>query len=252
MLWYKSWLETRWRFLIGLALLICSAAGGVFLYPPVVKLTATLPVPNLGGRLGEKIREAMSLAQSFNGFIWTNWFRQNLTQMGTLFAILLGTASLMSESSGALFTFSLPVTRQRLMHVRAMTGLAELFAIILIPTMLIPLLAPAIRQRYGVGSALVHVICFFVGASLFFALALLLSTIFNDVWRPVMIAVAIAVVVALADQLFEIRILGVFRVMNGERWFRDGQLPWPGLIATAVVSASIYYAAVRNLVRRDF
>ena len=31
MLWYKSWLETRWRFLIGLVLLMLSACGTVLL-----------------------------------------------------------------------------------------------------------------------------------------------------------------------------------------------------------------------------
>ena len=41
MLWYKSWLETRWRFLIGFALLTLSAMGCVgarkalSLWPPV-------------------------------------------------------------------------------------------------------------------------------------------------------------------------------------------------------------------------
>src|SRR5260370_15354436 len=35
MLWYKSWLETRWRFLIGLVLLLFSALSTVFTYPQV-------------------------------------------------------------------------------------------------------------------------------------------------------------------------------------------------------------------------
>ncbi len=38
MLWYKSWLETRWRFVIGLVLLMFSAASTVFTYPEVIKL----------------------------------------------------------------------------------------------------------------------------------------------------------------------------------------------------------------------
>ena len=40
MLWYKSWLETRWRFLIGLALLMLSAGGTVLAYPQVVEAAA--------------------------------------------------------------------------------------------------------------------------------------------------------------------------------------------------------------------
>jgi len=251
MLWYKSWLETRWRFLIGLSLLLCSAAGAVLTYPQVVRLTAAIPTANVPGMLGERIREAVELSRSFRGYVWSNWFRQNLLQTGTLFAILLGIAGLLSESGGALFTLSLPVSRQRLLHVRAAAGLAELFALVFIPSMLLALLSPAIGQSYSMSSVLAHSVCFFVGASLFFSLALLLSTMFSDPWRPVMIAVGIAVALALIEA-FDVHALGVFRVMSGESWFRHGRLPWPGLLATAAVSVSVYYGAVRNLVRRDF
>jgi len=44
MLWYKSWLETRWRFLIGLVLLMIVAAGTVFDYPAVAKLAPLAPL----------------------------------------------------------------------------------------------------------------------------------------------------------------------------------------------------------------
>lgn len=250
MLWYKSWLETRARFLIGLFVLLCSAASVVLVYPQVTKMMASMQV-NMTGVLGERVREATQLARTFDGYVWSSWFRQNLSQIGTLLAILLGTASLVSESGGALFTLSLPVSRQRLLHVRAASGLAQLFALVLIPTLLLALLAPAVGERYGVAGALVHVVCFFVGASLFFCIAILLSTIFGDPWRPLMIAVGIALALGLAG-LFDVPALGVFRVMSGESWFRDGRMPWPGLLATAAVSASIYYGAVRNLVRRDF
>lgn len=250
MLWYKSWLETRWRFLIGLGLLFCSAAGAVLVYPQMVKLTAAIPM-NVPGRLGDRIREAAELSRSFRGYVWSNWFRQNLMQTGTLFAILLGIAGLLSEPGGALFTLSLPVSRRRLLHVRAATGLVELFAVIFIPSMLMAILAPAIGQSYGVGSVLAHSLCFFVAATLFFGLALLLSTIFGDPWRPLMIAVGAAIALALIET-FDVPALGLFRVMSGESWFREGRLPWPGLLATAAISASLYYGAVVNLVRRDF
>ena len=42
MLWYKSWLETRWRFLIGLVLLVCSAMFIVLAYPRLIQLLQPL------------------------------------------------------------------------------------------------------------------------------------------------------------------------------------------------------------------
>jgi hypothetical protein len=254
MLWYKSWLETRWRFLIGVAILCCSAAVTVFTYPKVQELMEYVPT-NLGGMIGDRIREAAELASSFRGYVWSQWLRQNLVQTGTLFAVLLGIASVFTPSRGALFTLSLPVSRQRVLGVRAITGLAELFSLAFLPSLLLPLLAPAIHQSYSAGDALAHGLCFFVVASLFFSLALFFSTVFSDPWRPLLIALGLAIAIGLGEQVLRFAIPslpGLFRVMSGESWFRDGRLPWPGLAAAAAISASIYYGAVRNLARRDF
>jgi hypothetical protein len=251
MLWYKSWLETRWRFLIGLVLLLCSAAAAVLSYPQVVKLLPQVP-PNVDCLLGEKIREAAELARSYRGFVWSSWFRQNLTQTASLFAVLLGTASFLSLEGGALFTLSLPVSRRRLVSVRAATGLAELFVLVFVPSLLIPLLSPAVGERYALGSTLIHSVCLFIAASVFFGLALLLSTVFGDLWRPLLIALAVAFALAIAEQFLPSSAFSLYSLMSGETYFRTGRLPWGGLLAATAVSASLYAAAVASLTRRDF
>src|SRR5258708_38341711 len=121
MVWYKSWLETRWRFLLGLALLVCSAAGSVLVYLEVLRLLPALPV-NLTGELGRRVREAADLARSFRGYVWSNWFRQNLSHGVTLFAALLGTAGVPSHSGGAPFPLSLPLSPPPLFAPRARPG----------------------------------------------------------------------------------------------------------------------------------
>jgi hypothetical protein len=251
MLWYKSWLETRWRFLIGLGMLLCSAAVTVLTYPEVIKLLPMVPA-NLSGPLGERIREAAELARSYRGYIWSSWFRQNLSQWTTLFAILLGTAALLVQSGGDLFTLSLPVSRTRLLGVRAATGLVELFAIALIPSLLIPILSPAIRESYGIGSTLMYGACVFVAASIFFSIALLLSTVFSDAWRPLLITFAIALGLGLIDQILRNPSFSVYGVMSAETYFRNGRVPWLGLLGAAAASTALFYAAVVNIQRRDF
>src|SRR5436309_7227925 len=121
MLWYKSWLETRWRFVIGLGLLMLSACGTVLAYPEVMKLMPMTPDLNLSGEIGRRIKEAAELSREYRGYVWSSWFRGNMPQMWVLFAVLLGTGGLLSQSSGggALFTLSLPTTRNRLLGVRA-------------------------------------------------------------------------------------------------------------------------------------
>jgi hypothetical protein len=255
MLWYKSWLETRSRFLIGLALLMCSAAATVLTYPKVLELLKTMPPVETGGEIGRRIREAAELAQQYRGYVWSQWFGQNLIQLWTIFAVILGTGGLLSQASGggALFTLSLPVSRRRHLAVRGGIGLAERCALALVPSLLVPLLSPGIGQSYSVGDALAHALCLFVAGSVFFSLAFLLSTVFGDVWRPLLIALCAAAVLAIGEQFVgTLSDYGVIATMSGEHYFRAGALPWAGLLLSAAVSAALLYGSSVNLARRDF
>ena len=149
MLWYKSWLETRWRFVIGLVLLSLSACGTVLTYPQVVQLLPLASQVDLGGEIGRRVAEAMQLAHNYDGYVWSQWFRQNMTQQWAFFSELLGTGGLLAQASGGggLFTLSLPVSRSRLLGVRAATGLADLLALAVIPSVLLPLLSPMVDER---------------------------------------------------------------------------------------------------------
>jgi len=255
MLWYKSWMETRWRFLIGLVLLICSAAGTVLAYPEVVRLLPLAPKLDVGGEIGRRVTEAIELSRDYRSYVWSQWFRQNLPQMWALFAVLLGTGGLLSQASGGgtLFTLSLPASRNRLLGVRAVTGLAELLVLAIIPPLLLPVLSPAVGQTYGIGDALVHSACLFIGGAVFFSLTFLLSTVFSDVWRPGLIVFSAAVALALIELAArDLSPYSLFRVMSGEVYFRGGGLPWLGLLASAAMSVAMLCVAARNIARQDF
>jgi len=264
MLWYKAWLETRSRFLVGLVLLIVVACGTVFDYLAVETLMPLASTIDTRGEIGRLLKETADLSREFRGHIWVQWFRQNLTQIGTLFAVLLGSGSLLSHTSGgALFTLSMPASRSRVLGVRAATGLMEFFVLALVPSIMIPLLAPAVGESYSVLDALVHGVCLFIAGATFFSLAVLLSTVFNDLWRPLLIACAVAVTLATGEYVLgrltvsgvmplSFQPFGIFRVMSGEAYFRSGGLPWLGLLAATAISATMLYAAARNMERRDF
>ncbi len=256
MLWYKAWLETRWRFLIGLVLLALSACAVVVGYPEVVKLLSSVPTIEVNGEIGRRIKDVVELSRSYRGYVWSQWFHQNLLQTWTIFAVLLGTGGLLSQASsggGALFTLSLPVTRNQLLAVRAATGLAELAILAFVPSLVLPALSPAIGESYSVADVLVHGACLFVAGTVFFSLAFLLSTVFNDVWRPLLLALGVAIAIGLAEQVSrDLSRYGVFRVMSAEVYVREGGVPWLGLLLSAAVSLSMLYAATKNIARQDF
>ena len=255
MLCYKSWLETRSRFLVGLALLMLSAAAAVAFYPRATELLAMVPTINATGELGRRIKEGAELMRSYRGYIWSQWLRQSYANLMALFAILLGTGGLLSQASGggALFTLSLPVSRARLLGVRAATGLAELAALAFLPPLLIPLLSPGVGQSYGLGDALIHGACLFVAGGVLFSMACLFSTVFHDAWRPALIVCGIAAVIGVCEPFFgDLSRYSLFGIMDGEMYFRGGGVPWLELFASMAVSAAMLFAASNNLARQDF
>jgi hypothetical protein len=259
MLWHQAWLETRWRFLIGLAVLTCSAVVVVYTYPYVAARIASLDAAtaDVGGMLGAQIREGLTVTREYRGYVWWQWFRQNLRDVWTVLAVLLGTGGLLAQTSGggALYTLSLPISRSRLLQVRAVTGLAELTALAFMPTLAIWMLSPTIGQQYSAVEGVVHAICMVIGGTVFFSLAFALSTVFADVWRPALIALAAFYAISFLEIAAEMNgtpHFGLVTAMTGQSYFRSGDVPWAGLAFALVASGALIYAAVRNIERRDF
>jgi ABC-2 type transport system permease protein len=247
MLWYKAWLETRVRFFFGLGVLVCFAVVVVLVYPRVMRevlpLAATVDP------------EGASLLGSYRGYVWSQWFRENVVEVWTYLAVLLGTGGLLIQASsggGALYTLSMPVTRTRLLGVRAAAGLAELFLMAVIPALMFPLLSPLVGQTYGIGEALVYATCLFVAGSVFYSVAFLMSTIFRDVWRPLVVAICAAFGVGFLSRTFHDSLPSSLLVITGESYFRGEGLPWSGLLIRIAASAALLYGALRNIERQDF
>ena len=252
MLWYKAWLDTRSRFWIGLVLLVVMACGIVFEFPQVQKVATTFDPGDAETPLQQQLINAVELSRTMRGFVWHQWFQQNAVTVGALFAALLGTSRLFGSSTrGLLFTLSLPASRRRWLTTRAATGLVELLVLMVLPALVFPLLAPMIGQQYSVVDALVHAVCAFFGIAAFFGLAVLLSMIFRDTWRPILIVCLTAVCVMFFDLLVPNGI-GLLRGLSAESYFRGGSLPWVSLGAFAVATAALLYASVRRLERLDF
>jgi len=254
MLWYKSWLETRWRFLIGFALLLMMACSAVVTYPRVERLLPyaqpLLRDVDTTSVVGRQILRAVDAESTYRGYVWWQWTQDNLSKTWALLAILLGTGGLLAQTRGgaAIFTLSLPVSRSEVLRTRAATALAELLVLAIVPSLLPPLMSPLIGQHYSVVDALVHALCVFVGGAVFFSLATLLSTTFNDVWRPVLLACLVAGAFFIVEPvLLGGAPYGIVGAMTAESYFRTGALPWPGLLVSAAASAAMIYAAVLNV-----
>lgn len=251
MLWYKSWLDTRWRFLIGLAVVLAAACGIVVTYPQVQEILNRV-VSGDGGSNGRALAQAIEAQGTYRGYVWVQWFDQNLGGLVTIFAASFGSGSPLSGSGrGLLLSLSLPVTRPRWVGARAGTGLAELLVLAFGGSIAITLLSPFIGERFSLGDAVVHGACMAAVGAVFFGIASLLSTAFNDVWRPLLLSCAAAVAWAMVENaVFDGD--GLFALMSADDYFRNGSVPWIGLLVSVALTAALLLAAAANVARRDY
>ena len=252
MLLQHAFLETRWRFLIGLVLLPVSAAFVVLGYPQVAALSQSV-TPAPGTALGREIAEAMELSKTFDGYVWSQWFRENGAQLAGLFAAIIGTGGLLTQGAAAqLFTLSLPVSRERLLAARAAAGLGQMLALTVVPALVIVALSPLVGKSFPLLDALVYALCAFVGSALFFSLAFFLSSMFANVWTPVVLTLCGGAALAALDQITGSDRFSMLQMVHGESYFKGHGLPWPMLLVTVAASAALLYAGTRLVARQDF
>ena len=260
MLWQKSWWETRLGLLAFLGVLLFFAAwrlllGDVALTQWISSLQERAP------NWSEDSRRLLPLLSSYQGYVWLFWFKLMLLIMWPSFAIAMGVTLVaascpwMAGGTGAagLFTFSLPVSRRRVLLTHAALVAVEMVLVTLAPSLMFPIVSRLIGGELPFGSTLVYALLLSLGGMVFPAFSFLLMAVFNNQWKA--LTIGIAVVFAM---FFPVRIAeefpwwNVYHVMSGETYFRYGKIPWLGLLASLAVSASMIFAAVRIYERRDF
>jgi ABC-type transport system involved in multi-copper enzyme maturation permease subunit len=254
MLWYKAWRETRWRFLIGLCLISVSSMVVVLTHPMVENLQLD-GMPNLSEWMRERIREAALLMSTYPGYIWSQWFGKNLPNTWSVFAVLIGVGGVVTESARgtALFTLSLPITRRKLLSVRALIGALELAVLALVPSLLIPALSPLIEESYSFGDTLLYSLLTIVGGMVFFSFSFLLSSIFSDQLKPIVIGLVVVFIPGVLPLLHkDFARYNIYNVMSGQSYFNGGAIPWMGLLVCIALTIVMFVLSLRIIERRDF
>ena len=253
MLWQKAWRESRWRFVAGLLMASVAAVVVVVTYPLVMKMK--LDVPDLGERLNRQLQEMLALSSTYRGYVWAQWFDKNLLTFWTPLAVLLGAGGVLTEQTRgtALFTLSLPVTRRRLLGVRAALGAVELVVLSVAPSLLIVALSPLVGREFPLADALVHALVLATAGMVFYSFTLLLSSVTSDQIKQIVVGLMVVFAPALLSLISERAArYSIFSVMSGRSYFMSGELPVGGLILCACASVSMFVLALRQFERQEF
>jgi hypothetical protein len=229
MLWYKSWLEIRWRALFALSvfslvIFLASSGKGNSLREAtrmmdVLGLVFVIPAISLAGA-GIKTQSASRATKCMPGSVY--------------------------------FTLSLPVSRLRLLLVRAGLGLMATTAIVTIICCGVWALFPALRVTaapvdvFRAGSS--------IGActSVFYFLSVVFATFLEETWQMWGTMIAVGLLRWMSVKAVLPQSLDLFHAIGVASPLLTHAMPWAAMAASLAVSAILFLIALRVVTVREY
>jgi hypothetical protein len=233
MLWYKAWQETRIKLWIALGYISL-----IFVW--LGTAAAVGPVHRQAG-LGLSF-----MMPSFVTVICT-WLAQAGITTQAPFQALKGL------HGSTQFTLSLPVSRLRLLSVRAILGYMQVAALIGVFCWGLWLLAPWMRAGAAPVEMFEYALTLIAyGSSLYF-LSVLLATFLDDQWRMGATIGASVVLWYLLPNLIHIPAYAdIFRAMGDGSPLLAHTMPWGAMAFSTGLAAMLFAAAVKIAQRREY
>lgn len=226
MLWYKAWLETRWRFLFTIGSMALLLLPGPLLGAPPERLW-------LGLQLGS------ALLYCFAALFLAGAGINSQTTYGA-----------MSGFHGSmLFTLSLPVSRRRLFFVRAGLGAIETCVFVVMMAGLTLYWTPGAIDaaqvfQYGTRA----IVC----TMSVYAVSVLLACVLDEMWQFMGGCLYLSMVWLLQSRSDLVSQLSPLRGMSLMSYSAAAPIPWAPIAASVIIAAVSVCASVLVLQRKEY
>jgi hypothetical protein len=240
MLWYKGWLETRFRLLFVFGFYVVSLLAMSLVKPPQSSPFARL-IPQ------EQLK-------AFLGFGFA-------TYPVAMASLMLAAAGIATQSSfqqtkglagSTLYTLSLPVSRLRLLAVRAVLGWLETAAFIgalcLLMWMAVPQVRAAVKPEEMAGYAVTLIFC----SSGIYAIPMLLATFLDDLGRMLGSAPVFAALWWILRHTPLPASMDLFRAMGESSPLVAHAMPWMAMAFSISLAAVLFFLALKIVQRREY
>lgn len=235
MLWYKGWLETRFRLLFIL---------GVMMFILAVQYSSRTTL-----RTGPR-SVVVTVIGSFTAIL-----------LMMVCAMLAG-AGIQTQPSfqatkgthgSSLFTLSLPVSRLRLLAVRAGIGWLEVVATIAtlcagMWLVWLPVLRPIATAAQMSEYALTLIAC---GSALYF-LSVLLATFLDDQWRTWGTMFAAGALWWISHRAWLPAFIDIVQAIGKNSPLITHNMPWPAMAFSLTLAAAFFFAALKVAQSREY
>jgi ABC-type transport system involved in multi-copper enzyme maturation permease subunit len=236
MLWYKAWLETRSRFLVGLVgtVVLCS---WFVLYEERGALSFMK---------GDRSYRGLHSGHIFLVMFWV--LSVTVLMMGGL---------LREKTAGSsAFTLALPVRRTRLMAVRIAVGLMEAVALAVLPWIAMASIGTYFGKTHAFSQALFYLVFLLGGGLIFFSTSVLVSSLVEGESMAQLVSVGLVMAAIVLDKPIWRQYNPLLFMMadghGGVVGLLKGPVPWLEAGAFALLAALLLGVSVKAIRRREF
>ena len=233
MLWYKAWLETRWRFafLVGLVLLIWLTplwitATGVHTTVPAARFWMAIQLGSVILFIFTPIYLAGSGINTQGGYTFTPGFHGSM-----------------------LFTLSLPVSRRRLLFARAGLGAVLTCILAVIMAGYILHLRPEATSAL---QALVYLTRVIVCTMAIYAFSVLLACVLDEIWQFTGAFIVWPMVFLLQAKFDWVAQISPLRGMSLNCYPIPAPMPWAPVVASLALTTVLAWISVVVVQRKEY
>jgi ABC-2 type transport system permease protein len=241
-IWFKTWVESRQRFLLASAAILLAVVWAVLNCDEAMRRFDRVP------------------PITFTQYVWLV-YAGRFQLVWAASALFLGLGGLLREHAfgTAQYTLSLPVTRSRWLAARAIIGLGEAAVLAAIPVIAIPIAARMAGRTYPAFEALKLSGLLLAAGIVFFFLGVFYSSLLGGEFAS-MIAGLFSIYLIFTSQDYLYRWLPYFSMSN----FLSGAdvvdratgfltaVPWPGVLKSLAAAVLLYVSAREITAHRDF
>jgi ABC-type transport system involved in multi-copper enzyme maturation permease subunit len=165
---------------------------------------------------------------------------------------------LREKASGAsAFTLALPVPRTRLIAVRIAMGFVQAVVLAIVPWIAIYTVDAIYGKTHSLPQAVFRVVLMLGGGMVFFALAILVSSIVEGEYTAPVVCFGVVVVISIALGDPPLRVYNPWIFMTGSEYLQKsvmllaGAIPWAHVAGNLGVAAVLILLAIRLIQKRD-
>jgi len=252
MLFYKAWLESRTRFLFGLAAVIAVCTLYIRLRPILIPdWIADLQNPHMPGRPKWLFFGVYDL----NFYTWHFLYENKLQQVWVVFAILLSFGGLVREKQLGTSTFSLglPVSRKQWFLTRMLVAAAQSIVLALTAVVAVSVACWSIHESYRAPQIFGHCLLIAGAGAVFLGLGAMFSTVIRGEHMALPVTLMVLGIPYLYVQEYVreaapnawVHRIDVSHVMAGPPLLTWATVPWFGLAVSLGLTICLLIIALR-------